>query len=75
MLLGEISIVTEAVNIYFKECDGHRMFSIFLGVCSTETWLVSIGLGTGMAPSRWPAIALTKDDLGASKKKDAVPTT
>ena len=62
MFLGEISIVTETININFNAGNGHRMLSIFLGVCSIETWPVGIGHGMGMAPSRWPAIAQTKAD-------------
>ena len=44
-------------------CKGHRMLRKFLGICFIETWLVGIGHGMGMAPSRWPAIAQTKASL------------
>ena len=75
MFIGDISIVIETVSINFKECNGHRMFSIFLGYCSTETWLVGIGLGTGIEPRRWPAIAQTKTTIICNaENRDATKT-
>ena len=52
MFLGEISIVNETIKINFNAFNGHIMLSIFLGICSFKTWLVGIGHGMGMAPSR-----------------------